>query len=434
MKCQNLNREEKTHGLIVPKMESEDDYLETKVHSSSRQGTIFSGYTVMTKSLLGSGVLSIAFACAKTGLIGGILMLILAAFLTWASLHVICRLGLEFPSNDITFYSITEHVIPRAKWVLDVAVIIDCIGSAICFVQAIGSLLGAAYQGIFGTAGMSERVLVIIIQIIVVLLLFPLCLMKDISDTTVANLVGIACLSYVTILAMVYTDLSHVTEDLMRPMDGLHAVSAFPIMIFAFACQQNVLSVVSEMNNPTMRKLDIVTSSSILTGLIMYLPVMILPYLTFGRSNPKAHTFFALLPDTAAVRIGYICAAVAIGISFVLVIHPTRRSIMSLKYGSDLPFGKRELKMRVMIVTLTVLLCLGVAIAAGDSLGSTVEFTGLLGANTCGFVMPFMLYLFHFGFDRRSLSSVTVAAMLAFSIALYPLGITASIMGIIDSK
>lgn len=415
-------------------MDSEDEYLEEKYHGSARHGTVFSGYTVMTKSLLGSGILSIAFACAKTGLILGLIMLLFAGILTWASLHVICRLGMEFPSNEITFYSITEKVIPRAKWLLDVAVVIDCIGSAICFIQVMGSLLGTGFIEMFGNGNLSERLIVIIIQIIVVLLLYPLCLMKEITDTKIANLVGLACLAYVAILSMAYTDLSKVSSDLLFPMDAMKAISAFPIMIFACACQQNVLSVVSEMKDPSMKKLDLVTGSSIVTGLIMYVPVMILPFLTFGRSNMKAHTFFGLLQPTPAVKVGYICAAIAIAISFVLVVHPTRRSIMSLMYGTEFPSGSKEVKVRYSLVTGIVVLCLGVAMAAGNSLGPTVEFTGLLGANTCGFVMPFLLYLLQFGFDWKSVSSVTVGAMLVFCIALYPIGITATVMGIVNDS
>ena len=404
--------------------------VDEKEHSVSKRGTVFSGYTAMAKTMLGSGVLSISFACAKSGLIMGIVMLVFAAFLTWMSLHVISLLCLEFPSKDISFYSITERVIPRARWLLDVAVLIDCIGAAICFVQVIGTLLGDAVEQLFGLGTLSRRELVIIIQVIVVVALFPLCLIREISDTKIINIIGLSCLTYVGLLTVVYADLSNVDPDLMYPIDGIQALGALPTIIFAFSCQQNMLSVASEMKRPTIKKLDIVTVSAVLTGAMMYVPVMILPFLSYGRSK-DAHTFFPLLPRSVAVQIGLIAAGLAIAISFVLDVHPIRRSVFSLMYGSDQPTGKKERSMRTIVVTAIVLVVLGVSIAAGESLGPTLEFTGLLGATTCGFVMPFILYLVHFGFAWKSATAVTVAGMLLLCLVLYPVGIAAIIMGII---
>ena len=392
-----------------------------------KPGTVFSGYTVMTKSMVGSGILSIAFACSKCGLILGILLLFFAAFLTWLSLHVICKLALDAPTGDITFYTITERILPKVKRFLDIAVIVDCLGSAIAFVQTMGTLLGKSADHMFGFESLDQRSVIMIIQTCMVIALLPVCLMKEISGTKYLNIIGLLGLVYVTILAMVYTNISEVSSDLLYPIDSFSGVSGFLIMIFAFSCQQNVLSVVTEMKSPSIRKLDMVTGSAISTGFIMYLPVMILPFLTFGRSKDDASTFFELLPPTIATQIGYVCAALSVSISFVLVVHPIRRSVLSLMYSGELPTGRKEKVARTGVVLAILTISLGVAIAAGSSLGPTLEFTALLGANTCGFLMPCILYLKHFGFDFK------IVALLLFSIALYPIGITAAIMGIIKS-
>jgi len=101
-------------------------------------------------------------------------------------------------------------------------------------------------------------------------------------------------------------------------------------------------------------------------------------------------------------------------------------------YGSAFPHGKKEFKVRAILTTVIAVVSLGVAMAAGRTLGPTVEFTALLGATTCGFVMPFFLYLKHFGFKSGSWLSMSVAVLFVLCLALYPIGITATVLGILE--
>lgn len=416
---------------------SSDEKITKQVDQSGKHGTVFSGYTVMAKSMIGSGILSITFACARTGLILGVFMLLLAAALTWLSLHAICKLSLEFPSENLSFYSITENVFPKFKWLLDVTIIVDCLGSAICFLHIMGTLLASAFIQVFSIVSLSFNQLSIITQSALVVLLLPICLMREISDTKIANILGLLCLLYVAILAMVYTNMDNFSSDLLYPVSFTKTIIAFPIMIFAFSCQQNVLPVSAEMKNPTMKRLDTVTLSAIATGLLLYLPVMILPYLTFGRSNGPAERIFDLLPQhSIAVIIGQFCAALSVGISFVLVVFPIRSSIMTLMYsgGSSAPAtgSRKELIVRVAIVSVVVAVCLGTSIGVGNKYEVALSFTGLLGANTCGFVMPFLMFLKHFGINWKSPLSWAVLVSLGFCLALYPVGITANVLELVQ--
>ena len=426
-------RREKNRPSRMSNDELDANEVKYQVLDCERPGTVFSSYTVMTKSMIGSGILSIAFACSKCGLILGVLLLLFAAGLTWLSLHVLCKLSLAVPSREITFYSITDRILPKVRTLLDIAVIMDCLGSSIAFLQTIGQLLGKCVEQLVGFGFMGPRYGVVLIQVIIVVALFPVCLMREISGTKYLNLIGLGGLVYVALLSIVYTDFSSISTELLYPIDSFSGISGFLIMIFAFSCQQNVLSVCTELKSPSIRKLDIITGSSIGTGFLMYLPVMVLPFLTYGRSNPNAHTFFELLPSTAATNVGYLCAAISVSISYVLVVHPIRRSVMSLMYGCNFPVGRKESVARTSIVSAIMCISLGVAILAGNSLGTTLEFTALLGSTTCGFLMPSILYLKYFGWNKRSVTCWAVAGMLLLCTVLYPLGITSAIMGIVNN-
>jgi hypothetical protein len=75
---------------------------------------------------------------------------------------------------------------------------------------------------------------------------------------------------------------------------------------------------------------------------------------------------------------------------------------------------------------------LGTSIGVGNKYEIALSFTGLLGANTCGFVMPFLMFLKHFGIKWTSPTSVAVLVSLVFCLALYPLGITANVLELVQ--
>jgi hypothetical protein len=93
---------------------------------------------------------------------------------------------------------------------------------------------------------------------------------------------------------------------------------------------------------------------------------------------------------------------------------------------------RKEFLTRVAIVALTVAICLGTSIGVGNKYEIALSFTGLLGANTCGFVMPFLMFLKHFGINWKSPKSVIILVSLGFCLALYPLGITANVLELVQ--
>ncbi|KAF4681039.1 hypothetical protein FOZ60_012638 [Perkinsus olseni] len=53
--------------------------------------------------------------------------------------------------------------------------------------------------------------------------------------------------------------------------------------MFAFLCHHNFFQVAEEMPKVSIRKLNFVSVSAVTTGLVIFLPTMILPYMTYGE-------------------------------------------------------------------------------------------------------------------------------------------------------
>lgn len=391
-----------------------------------REGTILSGYSILTKSMVGSGLFVMAYGCSKFGIIFGTIMIIVAAAITWVSLRALSILAIEFKGQQPTFYSISEAIFPKLRWLIDVSVIINCLGASTGYVITAGDLLSTGIFGILGldsnNPGFSQWQAKMIIQTVMVLALAPLAAMRNMSGTQYANLIGLTCLLYIVITTFVYSDLAASSNELLHMESFLSAIGAFPKFIFAFSCQMNVFQIANELKRPSVKRMNIISLASTLTGLIIYVPIMILPYLTFG-SKIMDNYLRNFDPSLVPVQVAYILAALSVSISYILQVHPLRRSIISLMNSGKIPeAGDKERRVRLIITASIVAVTFGIAVGL-DQIDTVTNFTGLLGGNTLCFFMPSLLYLRHFGLKKDPFG-IAVVFVFFFSIILYPLCLT----------
>jgi amino acid permease len=392
-------------------------------------GTLLSSYSVLCKSMIGSGIFAMAGACGQFGLIPGVLALCIAAGITWLSLHVLSILALEYRLENPSFYSVSEKILPRAKWVLDVALIINCFGAAVAYVITSGTLMSFAICAMFKIpkdAAFGQSQIAMIVQAVMILALAPLCMLKEISSTKVANLIGLTCLLYIVIVTFVYANPSANAgdSDLLWPASFLGAMGSFPTFIFAFACQQNVFTVANELADASRKRLAIVCASSTLTGFLVYVPMMLIPFLTYGRGVED--NYLKNLDTDGSIDVpvilAFVLASFSVSISYVLQVHPVRRSVISLIFGAKEMATRKERTVRIGMVTLIMVASYALAVGLGSNLSLPINLAGLLGGNTMCFVMPFLMFLRRYGW--RSPFAITLACVLAFCLALYPLCLT----------
>jgi len=292
-----------------------------------------------------------------------------------------------------------------------------------------------------GPNSIDQRYIAMMVQAVMILALAPLCMMREISSTKIPNLIGLSCLLYIMICTFFYTPCTKASTELLFPTDALAALGSFPTFIFAFTCQQNVFTVANELKNANLKRLDKVSLLSTGTGFMVYMPMMILPFLTFG-SDVQSNYLYNL--DTAGhidipIIIAFVFASISVSISYVLQVQPIRRSLISLIFGTNPPVAgeKKEIQNRVGLVTVILLTTYGLAVGLGDDLSLPINISGLLGGNTMCFVMPFLLYLARYnGWRQRPMSpfNICIISTLVFCIALYPVCLTGIIYEAVTKK
>ena len=192
-----------------------------------------------------------------------------------------------------------------------------------------------------------------------------------------------------------------------------------------------------------MKRLDVVSAAATATGFVVYIPMAVIPFLTYGFAV-KSNYLYNLDTDghvDAAIVIAYILASLSVSISYVLQVQPVRRSVLSLIYGSEVLSDAKERSMRILLVTVILLTSYGLAVGIGDDLSIPINVAGLLGGNTMCFTTPFLLYLRRFGFSWRKQTDnkidwfkIAVLFVLCICVALYPICLTGIIHQAIQSK
>jgi amino acid permease len=146
----------------------------------------------------------------------------------------------------------------------------------------------------------------------------------------------------------------------------------------------------------------------------------VLPYITYGKSVKS--NFLENVESTGWwATLARIAAALQVSIGFVLVIHPTRNSIMGMMYRGGSPADKDEFKIRMIVTTISIVLSVGVALLV-NKLSDPLDIAGLFGANTMCFAVPSYLFLKAFPYSDNKVSWSASAALLAFASAIYVLG------------
>jgi amino acid permease len=390
----------------------------SKVVEFGGTSSLFSGYTILAKSMMGSGLLGVAAACSKSGWVIGCMLALLIPLMTFLSLRLLASVALRHPDiGPLTFFNLCSAVSGSVMaWFVEISLILKTFGAAIVYLQVAGNMLSNLMFS--PDMSVSKPTLCRLIQVGIALVFSPFCFLKQLNNTRYVNALGIACLIFIVITACIYFDPpSDSGSSSLTPDSFLGLVSKIPIFVFAYCCHQNVFAIVTETKNPSIARMDVIMALACLTGFLVYVPVQIFPYWTFGSSVKD--NFLNNLPSSdGVVKTAFVCAAVSVSISFPLQIIPLRNSVCALIDRGSKSGIQRPILMRYAVAGIAILASLSIALAV-SSLGVVMAATGLIGGNTICFLAPSLLYLR--SHSRDHWLWYLAAALCFVSLALYPL-------------
>ncbi|CAB1421613.1 unnamed protein product [Pleuronectes platessa] len=332
MELQKMNGHSKDEGFDgLDVMAEHEEFLPNKtgakkeMHFTDFEGKTSFGMSVfnLSNSIMGSGILGLAFAMSNTGIILFLILLMSIAILSAYSIHLLLKCA------GVVGIRAYEQLGNRAfgsvgKIVAGCIITIHNIGAMSSYLFIVKSELPLVIQAFLGTnvnTGewfMNGNYLIIIVSIFIIL---PLALMKQLGYLGYTSGLSLTCMVFflisviykkfnidcpleeedhpnVTVFADDHAAMNETGDFCEAKMFTVNSQTAYtiPILAFAFVCHPEVLPIYTELRDATKKRMQGVANISILAMFVMYLMTALFGYLTFygAVESELLHTYSRL--------------------------------------------------------------------------------------------------------------------------------------------
>lgn len=402
----------------------------------ARNTTLAQGIFSLSKSAIGAGALALPGCFAKLGTLFGILVLAFASLTATTTLHFLSRLA---ANTDLNSYFALGNLAFGTAGQLSamIALILFILGALIFYI-----VLAAGYVVGFLSYCVKPEVIQAqpwylnnsLMMLFMVLLMFPIACMRDMSALGKASIVGMICMFYVLGLTVIDYFIDSAQRTVAPAIVGFGVetfAGVFSSLLFAFVNHFTMVSVVPALIDPSSARRTKLTTVSSSLVFLFYLVIGLFGYLHFGTTttdNILAHG------TTLAYAIARLMMAIMLILTYPLLLDPCRGTIEGA-LALISPSFKKPSMIRSVIITAAIMTISGLIgyfkpSEAGKILGCTVAFSGSLMV----FVFP-SAYFLKLG-DRykvHNIERIAAFGLIVFGIVFMGVGTFFNIKGIISS-
>jgi amino acid permease len=178
--------------------------------------------------------------------------------------------------------------------------------------------------------------------------LLPLVIKRQLKSLTIYSFLGFMTIIYLMVVTIVSTfnpDMSNyfLEFDKIKVFELSGALTAFPVFIFSFTTQINLLQCFEELEKPTLRRMHKVLAKQHFVCFTIYLFIGVFGYLSFPLDDPNANSFiqrydpikhfFVLVVDSAEQAVLLLILVIFVAQPFNSL--PTRESFEYFICGSN---------------------------------------------------------------------------------------------------
>jgi amino acid permease len=191
------------------------------------------------------------------------------------------------------------------------------------------------------------------------------------------------------------------------------ALAAFPVIVFAYTCHQNMFSILNEISDNSHFQTTTVIFASIGGACALYILTGITGYLSYGDNIHG--NIVSMYPTAAASTIGRLAIVILVMFSYPLQIHPCRASIDAcLKWR---PGGRKQSEgspsrntlinntpkpgapkssemsdLRFAVISTVLIILSFITAMTVSSLEKVLAYVGSTGSTTISFILPGLFY------------------------------------------
>ena len=378
-----------------------------KMEEGSIRGGIFS----LSSLALGTGAFSLPIRCTQVGCVWYVICIIIGSFAAYWSLSGMIKAAKTVEGDD--YSTAVKKIMGKIPGLfIDCVLILYLFGVLVQYQVIVYSLIGRTYYEFFVDHDVykdfendyedkewDKPIRKFPIMFGTVILITPVCLLKNISKMRFASLFGICALVYAILVVVIqspwfflhFLDNHKASDanwfDISQSFDkNLEFFPAMATVFFAFSCHSGAFPVYKTLKNPTEKRANKIFLRSVILDLIINLFISFCGFIT-APLNPKSLIVFRDNDGVFSNDIFMIIAKISLALDLFLCIPvnyaPFRCSFFLVFLGTDKIDNCRN-----FIVTITVLLLSTLVGALYKDILSYIAFLGGFCSSIFCFLMP----------------------------------------------
>ena len=415
----------------------------------SLRGSIFG----LSSMCLEAGSMVLAIRCKQFGMVNFLIFLILGGLVAYWCLVMMIKAGKNLKEKN--YSKVVKTILGHKVGIfMDVNIALYLFGALISFQVIIYQMLGAVVYDILDMMGKIDKkkysnyveykneywsqklYLKFPIMLGVVALVFPLCLLKDISKMRLASLFGVLALVYSIIVVIIesFFYLFNENWNLIGQMNWINPTDAFSLdkgipffgglatVFYIYSCHAGAFPVYKTLNNNTTRRIKKVFKRSILLDICVYFSIAAASFITSPEDPPELILY---RPNLSGFSPDYFILVAKIGIIFNLFFStPANYAGFRLSFF-ELIWGNTNItNMKNIFVTAGVLLVVVLIGALYDKILEYIElFGGFCSVIYC-ILIPGLIYVKSENIPKsKFIKNITIFGVTVLTIIGYTSGI-----------
>ncbi|KAF2469491.1 uncharacterized protein BDR25DRAFT_304551 [Lindgomyces ingoldianus] len=383
------------------------------------QASWISSVINIVNTILGAGLLAMPSALSKMGIFLGIFVIAWAGMTAGFGLYLQTRCARYVERGHVSFAALSQLTYPNLSILFDAAIAIKCFGVGVSYLIIIGDLMPGVVKGFAPGAGeaaflMDRQFWVTAFMLIII----PLSFLRRLDSLKYTSVIALCSIAYLVVLVVAHYIKGDTLQDrgevrVFRWAGPVSVLAAFPVIVFAYTCHQNMFSILNEIADNSHFRTTSVIFASIGAACSLYILTGITGYLSYG-DNIKGN-IVSMYPTAAPSTIGRLAIVILVMFSYPLQIHPCRASIdaclnwrprrrnaqnesspsrntllNSSKGGTKLKPEMGDIRFAV-ITTILIVLSFITAMTV-SSLEKVLAYVGSTGSTTISFILPGLFY------------------------------------------
>ncbi|CAB9529454.1 Putative sodium-coupled neutral amino acid transporter 11 [Seminavis robusta] len=373
-----------------------------------KQRSGLAGATVnLTNAIVGSGIIGIPFTIRESGLVLGLLLLLLVSYLATRSLRMIVETASFHPQLKLVGVKTYEDLMfmpfgSVGSMFILVNKFVFAYGCMVAYLLIIKDTVPVVL-GLDSNNDQTQRQLIMVATSLFVML--PLSLMRDMASLACTSLLSVAADVLLIVFMIVYSPVAETVDAnggfgqvLKDNAFNSHVFIGLGIISQAMTCHPQALMIHGSLDDPTSRNWATVTQQSLGIAWLLCTIMGIVGFLGFlDQTQGDILNNFASAGSVAANGSRGLVAITMI-FTYPMQAFVARHVVAKLLFNGDsegdlhVPkwcfcVGRREL------LTLTIYIATLIPALMFDDLGPVLSITGAIGGSCLAFIGPGLIYL-----------------------------------------